>query len=62
MFDGFGTIKDGYFVPHSHEIRGCGGTRLLLMPVGSSDPEEAIAEAPFDIQVIRRSVVSCRTK
>ena len=62
MLDGFGTIQDGYFVPHSHEIRWCGGTRLLLMPVGASDPAEALAEAPFDFQVIRRSVVSCRTK
>lgn len=62
MHEGFGTIKDGYFVPHSHEIRWSGGGSLLLMPVGASDPEEAIAEAPFDFQVIRRSVVSCRTK
>jgi hypothetical protein len=61
MHDGFGTIKDGYFVPHSHEIRWWGGGALLLMPVGASSPEEAIAEAPIDFQVILRSVVSCRT-
>jgi hypothetical protein len=62
MREGFGTIKDGYFVPHSHEIRWWGESHLLLMPVGTSDPQEAIAEAPVDFQVIRRSVVSCRTK
>jgi len=60
MHEGFGTIKDGYFVPHSHEIRWCGGSQLLLMPVGATDPAEAIAQAPVDLQVIRRSVVSCR--
>ena len=47
MHDGFGTIKDGYFVPHSHELRvgGCG--RLLLMPVGETDASEALAVASF---------------
>ena len=45
MHDGFGTIKDGYFVPHSHELRlgDCG--RLLLLPAGSNDPAEALAVA-----------------
>ena len=45
MHDGFGTIKDGYFIPHSHELRlgDCG--RLLLMPVGSTHPDEALATA-----------------
>ena len=45
MHDGFGTIRDGYFLPHSHELRlgECG--RLLLMPAGSSNPELALAVA-----------------
>jgi len=45
MHDGFGTIKDGYFVPHSHELRWCGCGRLLLMPVGATKHEEALAAA-----------------
>ena len=44
MHDGFGTIKDGYFVPHSHELLWCGCGRLLLMPAGSKRFEEALAE------------------
>ena len=43
MHDGFGTIKDGYFVPHSHELRWGACGRLLLMPVGATDPREALA-------------------
>ena len=45
MHDGFGTIKDGYFVPHSHELRQCGCGRLLLVPAGSKNLREALAEA-----------------
>ena len=45
MHDGFGTIRDGYFLPHSHELRlgECG--RLLLMPAGATNPEQALAVA-----------------
>ena len=45
MNDGFGTIRDGYYVPHSHELRfgACG--RLLLLPVGAAGAEEALAVA-----------------
>ena len=45
MHDGFGTIQDGYFVPHSHELKlgGCG--RLLLLPVGATSADEALAVA-----------------
>ena len=45
MHDGFGTIKDGYFVPHSHVVTLCSCGRLLLLPVGTSDPDDAIAVA-----------------
>jgi hypothetical protein len=48
MHDGFGTIRDGYFVPHSHELRWCGAGRWLLMPVGATHPEVALAVAPAD--------------
>jgi hypothetical protein len=44
MHDGFGTIKDGYFVPHSHELKFVGG-RLLLLPANATNSEEALAEA-----------------
>ena len=43
MHDGFGTIENGYFVPHSHVVTVCACGRLLLMPVGATDSSEAIA-------------------
>jgi hypothetical protein len=46
MHDGFGTIKDGYFLPHSHELRSAGG-HWLLLPAGAQNPEEALATAPM---------------
>ena len=45
MHDGFGTIKDGYFVPHSHVVTLCACGRLLLLPVGATDADDAIAVA-----------------
>ena len=48
MHEGFGTIKDGYFVPHSHEIRREGGV-LLLVPANARGTDEALAEAPEPI-------------
>jgi hypothetical protein len=46
MHDGFGTIKDGYFLPHSHELR-CSGGHWLLLPAGALDLDEALAAAPM---------------
>jgi hypothetical protein len=46
MHDGFGTIKDGYFLPHSHELR-CSGDHWLLLPAGALDLDEALAAAPM---------------
>ena len=43
MNDGFGTIKEGYFIPHSHVVSMCACGRLLLLPAGATDPDEAIA-------------------
>jgi hypothetical protein len=49
MHDGFGTIKDGYFLPHSHELRLCGSGRLLLLPAGATNEDEAIATAVLSL-------------
>jgi hypothetical protein len=47
MHDGFATIKDGYFVPHSHELMLCVQSgRWLLLPVSARSVEDAIAVAP----------------
>jgi hypothetical protein len=46
MHDGFGTINDGYFLPHSHELRCCGG-HWLLLPAGAKNLDEALASAPM---------------
>ena len=48
MNDGFGTIRDFYFVPHSHELRFSGCGRLLLLPVGAAGAEDALAVATVD--------------
>ena len=45
MHDGFGTIQDGYYVPHSHEVRLCRCGRLLLLPVGATRLDDALAIA-----------------
>jgi hypothetical protein len=50
MHDGFGTIKDGYFVPHSHVLTLCEGGHWLLLPVSASSADEAIAIAPAGIE------------
>jgi len=47
MHDGFATIRDGYFVPHSHELTLCAKSgRWLLLPVSARSAEDAIAVAP----------------
>ena len=43
MHDGFGTIKDGYFLPHSHELKWFEGGHLFLLPAGATNPDEALA-------------------
>lgn len=45
MHDGFGTIQDGYYLPHSHELKWFEGGRLLLLPAGATNPDEALALA-----------------
>ena len=46
MHDGFGTIKDGYFLPHSHELR-CSNGCWVLVPAGANNLDEALAAAPM---------------
>jgi hypothetical protein len=50
MHDGFGTIKDGYFIPHSHVVSVCTCGRLLLLPAGTSNPDDALAVAHTNFQ------------
>jgi hypothetical protein len=59
MHDGFGTIKDGYFVPHSHELQWCNCGRLRLLPVGATQRDETLAETKVPGTGLRSSGAGC---